>query len=262
MAYLYHTLISGPIINAMVMIYNYLPIKDLGVTIILLTILIRVLLLPLSYKAARTQREITKVQPKLKEIQAKYKDNKEEQAKKLMEIYKEHKINPLSGIVPILIQLPVLIALYRAFMGFINDPSLLPLYSFVKIPETINATFLGIIDLAVPSIALAVVAGALQFAFSRIVSPPKSKTKKKSSGGLGASMTSQMTYFLPVLTVILGAKFPAGLPLYWSTTTLFSLTEQIVVKRKSEKKDLEKGGSFDPSENLGKGSSKSGKAKT
>jgi len=243
----------------MILIYNYLPIKDLGVTIILLTIFIRILLLPLSYKAARTQREIAKVQPKLKEIQAKYKDNKEEQARKLMEIYKEHKINPLSGIVPILIQLPVLIALYRAFMGFINDPTLLPLYSFVKIPDTVNATFLGIIDLAVPSIALAVVAGGLQFAFSKFVTPKVAKNKKK-SGGIGASMASQMTYFLPVLTVILGSKFPAGLPLYWSTTTLFSLAEQIIVKKKSEKKDRENGilkkdKSFDSSKNLGKSSS-------
>jgi len=237
MSYLYHTLISGPIINAMVLIYNYLPIKDLGLTIILLTVLIRILLLPLSYKAARTQREIARVQPKLKEIQAKYKDNKEEQAKKLMEIYKEHKINPLSGIVPILIQLPVLIALYRAFMGFINDPSQLPLYDFVKVPETINATFLGIVDLAVPSIALAIVAGGLQFAFSRIISSFTPKTKKK-SGGFGASMSTQMAYFFPVLTVILAIRFPAGLPLYWSTTTLFSLVEQLVVKRKYDRADL------------------------
>ena len=242
MSFLYHTLIASPIINAMVLIYNYIPFKDIGVAIIVLTLIIRVILLPLSYKAARTQREIAKIQPKLKEIQKKFKDNREEQAKRLMELYKEHKINPLAGIVPILIQLPVLFALYRAFMTVINDIGSAPLYAFVSVPETINPLFLGIVDLSKPSIYLAIIAGLLQFGFSKMMNIYKKKDKKEKSKstGLGSMMGSQMMYFLPVITVFFAMKLPAGLPLYWSTTTLFSIAEQLWAKKKSAQKDKEK----------------------
>jgi len=240
MSYLYHTFIAHPIINAMILIYNYLPFKDLGLAIIILTLIIRFLLLPLSYKAARTQREITKVQPKLKEIQKKYKDNREEQAKQLMAIYKEHKINPLSGIIPILIQLPVLIALYRAFMTVIDNVSNAPLYAFVAAPEAINPLFLGLVDLSKPSIALAIIAGLLQFGFSSMMKIKKSKKEKSKASGLGAMMGSQMTYFLPIITVLFAMRLPAGLPLYWSTTTIFSIAEQLWAKKKSKLIEEEK----------------------
>jgi YidC/Oxa1 family membrane protein insertase len=241
MSFLYHALIADPIINAMVLIYNYLPIKDIGIAIIILTLIIRLFLLPLSYKAARTQREIAKIQPKLKEIQKKFKDNREEQAKMLMALYKEHKINPLAGIIPILIQLPVLIALYRAFMTIISDINSATFYSFVSAPETINPMFLGLINLAKPSIYLAIIAGLLQFAFSRITSI-KTKKDKKDKGkqtGMGAMMSSQMTYFLPIITVFFGMRLPAGLPLYWATTTIFSISEQFWAKRSLSQKDKE-----------------------
>jgi len=241
MSFLYHTLIADPIINAMVLIYNYLPLKDIGIAIIILTLIIRFLLLPLSYKAARTQREIARIQPKLKEIQKKFKDNREEQAKRLMGLYKEHKINPLAGIVPILIQLPVLIALYRAFMTIINNISSATFYSFVSVPKTINPMFFGLIDLSKPSIYLAIIAGLLQFAYSRMMSVKTKKDNKGKQTGMGAMMGSQMTYFLPIITVFFGMRLSAGLPLYWSTTTIFSIAEQFWAKRslaQKDKKDL------------------------
>jgi YidC/Oxa1 family membrane protein insertase len=238
MTFLYHTFIADPIINAMVAIYNTLPIQDLGITIIILTLIIRLILLPLSYRAARTQREMAKIQPKLKEIQKKFKDNKEEQAKKLMEIYKQHKINPLAGFIPLLIQLPVLIALYRAFMAIINDASQLPLYSFVSAPQVINASFLGIVNLATPSIALAVIAGLSQFGYSKLMTTVgktnQESNKNKKAGGISTMLGSQMTYFLPVITILIGSRLPAGLPLYWATTTLFSVSEQFFVRRKQD----------------------------
>ncbi|MFA6895947.1 MAG: YidC/Oxa1 family membrane protein insertase [Candidatus Paceibacterota bacterium] len=246
----------------MVLIYNYLPIKDLGLTIIILTIIIRLLLLPLSYKAARTQREITKIQPRLKEIQKQYKDNREEQAKLLMALYKEHKINPLSGIIPILIQLPILFALYRSFMMLIKGTAAIGsslgalvattttstiavistttpaiaslLYSFVVDPGTINPTFLGLVDLSQRNIPLAIITGLLQFALSKMIAGGAQKTKSgdKKSPSIGNMMGTQMTYILPAMTVLFALQLPAGLPLYWATTTLFSLGEQFWIKRK------------------------------
>jgi YidC/Oxa1 family membrane protein insertase len=245
----------------MVLIYNYLPIKDLGLTIIILTIIIRLLLLPLSYKAARTQREITKIQPRLKEIQKQYKDNREEQAKLLMALYKEHKINPLSGIIPILIQLPILFALYRSFMMLIRGTAAIGsglgaltattttstiavistttpaitslLYSFVANPGTINPTFLGLVDLSKTNVPLAIITGLLQFVLSKMISgAQKTKSGDKESPSIGNMMGTQMTYVLPALTVMFALQLPAGLPLYWATTTLFSLGEQFWIKRK------------------------------
>jgi len=265
MSFLYHTLIAQPIINAMVLLYNYFPIKDLGITIILLTILIRLLLLPLSYKAARTQRTIAKIQPELKEIQQKYKENREEQAKKLMELYKTHKINPLSGIVPLLIQLPVLFALYRAFMLLIKGTASVTtgsgalttattsaiisgstttvaslLYSFVANPGTVNPMFLGLVDLSKANIPLAITAGALQFIFSKMTMIQNSKNKQAPKKGgpmsnFGSMMGTQMTYMLPIFTVLIAWGLPAGLPLYWIITTLFSIGEQFFAKRNQEK---------------------------
>jgi YidC/Oxa1 family membrane protein insertase len=262
---LYKTIISYPITNLMVLIYNYLPVKDLGLTIIILTIVIRVLLLPLSYKAARTQREIAKIQPKLKEIQKKYKDNREEQAKLLMALYKEHKINPLSGIVPILIQLPILIALYQAFMMLIKEtasvvsvsgalitattsatvaavstttPAITSLlYGFVANPGTINPMFLGLIDLSKTSVPLAIIAGVLQFILSKVTMKQSKQVKKTDDkqgpmSNFGSMMGTQMTYVLPALTVMFALQMPAGLPLYWATTTLFSLGEQFWIRKK------------------------------
>ncbi len=226
----------------MILLYNYLPFKDLGITIIALTLLIRLLLFPLSYKAARTQREIAQIQPKLKEVQKKFKDNREEQAKQLMALYREHKINPLAGIVPILIQLPVLIALYQAFMALIKNNKALNLYSFVSMPSQISPYFLHSIDLATPNVVLALIAGGLQFAFSKMMLF-KNKQKKSSQEQKGKMeemskmMGSQMAYFMPIFTVIIALRLPAGLPLYWATTTLFSIAEQLWAKRQQKQRD-------------------------
>ena len=234
MVYLYHLLISQPINNAMIIVYNLLPVKDLGITIILLTVLIRLLLMPLSYKAARAQREIAKIQPKLKEVQKKFKDNREEQARQLMALYKEHQINPLTSIVPLLIQLPVLIALYQAFMILTKNAKSLELYSFVTLPAHINIFFLNLVNLAKPSLSLALLAGFLQFVFSKMMMIKNTKKKdgqKTKMGGLSGMMSSQMTYFMPFLTIFIALKLPASLPLYWATTTLFSIGEQWLVRR-------------------------------
>ncbi len=244
------TILFFPILNAVVLLYNILPPHDLGIVIILLTLFIRFILSPLSYKAARAQKEIAKIQPKIKKIQKKYKDNKEKQAQKLMDVYKEHKVNPLTGFLPLLVQFPIIIALYRVFINVLNNNYTEGLYAFIQAPEVIDPTFLGIINLGEKSIAIALAAGAFQLVHSRLIAAKKDDSEKKSISKLiqkgefkikniTKAMGSQMTLFMPIFTVIIAINLPAGLPLYWMTTTIFSIGEQVLVKKRNEKKKTE-----------------------
>lgn len=247
----FKTILFIPILNAVILLYNILPPHDLGIVIIILTLFIRFLLSPLSYKAARAQKEIAKIQPKIKKIQKKYEENKEKQAQKLMEVYREHKVNPLTGILPLLVQLPIIIALYRVFISVLDNNFTEGLYAFVQAPEAINPYFLNFINLGERSIPIALAAGAFQLVHSLLIAAKKDQKDKKSLSqiikkgdfklkDITQTMGSQMTLFMPIFTVVIAISLPAGLPLYWMTTTIFSIGEQLLVKKRNEdKKDRE-----------------------
>jgi len=233
---IFNEVLYRPLLNLLIFIYNIIPGHDFGIAIILVTVLIRLILFPLSIKGVKSRKALEVLQPKIKEIQKKYKD-KQEQAKQMMNFYKENNINPASGCLPLLIQLPIIIALYRVFIGVMDSGKFDLLYSFVKSPDHINSWFLGIIDLAVPSIFLGIIAGAFQFWQSKImfknVPQPQSKTKGKMN--IQQTMSRQMIYFMPIITILIAAKLPAGLPLYWAVTTIFGVGEHLLVQRKNEK---------------------------
>ena len=219
-----------PIFNTLIGIYNILPNHDIGMAIILLTVLIRVLLYPFSLKALRSQKRLQELQPKIKELQEKHKDKKEEQAKKLMELYKEQKVSPFSGCLPLLVQFPVLIALYQAFLNGLKPGDITGLYSFVSNPGTVYSLFLGTIDLAQKhNWYLALIAGAVQFWQSK-QSIPKAHSVAK-EGDMARVMNTQMLYFMPLFTIFLGYTFPAGLALYWIVYTLFTVFQQWQMQR-------------------------------
>src|SRR5688572_820076 len=111
----FNTVLYYPLFNLLVLIYNYLPGHDFGIAIIVLTIIIRFILYPVSVKALNSQKALQKLQPQIQELQKKYKDDKEKQAKETLELYRREKINPFSGLLLALIQLPILIALYNVF---------------------------------------------------------------------------------------------------------------------------------------------------
>ncbi len=231
----FRTILYQPLFNILIFLYAYIPGNDLGVAIILLTVLIKLLFFPLSLKAVKSQKALSGIQPKIKEIQEKYKDNKEEQSKKMMELYKEEKINPFSGCLPLLIQLPVLIALFwvfRAFEGGISGVEFQMLYSFIPRPETVNPYFLGFLNLVEPSIYIAVLAGISQFLQTRMTLP-KTKTEKKAD--FSSMMQKQMQYFFPVITVVILLRLPSAIGLYWMTTTIFTIIQQYVVFKKKPK---------------------------
>ena len=226
-------------------LYEFLPYNDFGIAVIVLTILIRLVLYPLGTKGIKAQKALSELQPKMKEIQTKYKHDKEKQAKEMMELYKREKINPLSGCLPLLIQLPIIIALYRVFWQGFQPEQLVHLYSFTPFSGTIDPSFLGIINLAAPCIWLAFLAGALQFIQTKMMVPrniasaQKRDDKGKSKDSMGQfsdMMQKQMLYFFPVFTVLILWRMPSAIGLYWIVFTLFAIVQQHFTL-KSTKKD-------------------------
>lgn len=230
---IFNDLLYRPLFNLLVFFYNIIP--DFGVAIILVTLLIRIILFPLSKKGIKSRKALEELQPKIKEIQKKYKD-KEEQAREMMKFYKENKVNPVSGCLPLLIQLPIFIALYRLLINIssmiTNNGQIQGLYHFVANPGTINPVFLGLVNLAVPSVFLAVLAGLFQFIQSKIMFKTSSKPQTVGQKmNIQQTMGRQMTYFMPLIIVFISLKFPAGLPLYWAVTTLFGIGEYLLVNK-------------------------------
>jgi len=227
----FHVTLWQPLFNLLVLFYLLIP--NLGVAIILLTLLIRVILYPLQNKAAKSQIALQKIQPKLKEIQAKYKDNKEEQAKQLMALYKREKINPFSGFLVMLIQFPVLIVLYRLFWQGIQPESFQYLYSFVQQPETINSMFLGI-NMNEPSAILAILVGIAFFIQAKLSAPKKQKKAKDTKGMFGEMFQKQMMYVFPVFIVFILLRLPSALGLYLLISGVFTAYQQYLAKKKYE----------------------------
>jgi YidC/Oxa1 family membrane protein insertase len=214
-------------------LYNKIPGHDLGIAIIILTVLIRILLYPLFQKGIKSQKEMAILQPKIKEVQNKYKNDKEKQARAVMELYKEHKVNPMSGCLPFLIQLPILFAFFKVLITGLDASKLSLLYSFVENPAALNTFFVGIVDLAKPNIVLAVLAGLSQFVQGKTMASPAAVQ----SGGndFASAMNKQMLYLMPVIIVFAALRMPAGLPLYWTTLNVFGIIQQYFTNEKKNK---------------------------
>lgn len=228
----FHEILYRPIFNVLVFTYNSIPGHDLGVAIILVTILLRILLHPLSHKAIKSQKALEALQPKVKEIQQNHK-TKEDQARAVMEFYKEHKISPFSSFAPLLLQLPILLALYRVFFSGLKPESLSALYSFVANPGVLKPFFLGIIDIAHPNAILAILTGVAQFIQSKgMVQKKGAGSNASGSQDISAMMSKQMVYVMPLFMVFIAWKLPAGLALYWIVTSLFTFAEQHFIHKR------------------------------
>jgi YidC/Oxa1 family membrane protein insertase len=228
----FNTILIHPLLNLLVFFYNYIP--DIGAVIILLTILIRLILLPSFHKSLKHQKALAELQPKMDEVKNKYKDDKERQAKAMMELYQVHKVNPLSSCLPLLIQLPILLSLYRVFVQSLNGKALVGIYSFIHAPQQIDPMFLGLINLSHINPVMGAIAGVLQYVQGRLSLP-----KTQSQDPTAKVMQMQTLYMFPLMTAILGATvLPAGLALYWITTTLFGIGQQYYILRKEAQKAL------------------------
>lgn len=238
---IFRTVLFQPIFNLLIFLYNTIPGADIGFSIIALTVIIKLILWPLMSSSLKSQKAMQELQPKLDALKVQYKDDKEGLAKAMMELYKEEKVNPLASCLPILIQLPILIALYRVLYNGFNGSVLNQLYPFIHNPGNINTVFIGLVDLAKPNLWMAVISGVLQFFQTRMLmqrQPPKQVkgTEGAKDESMLASMNKSMMYFMPVMTVLIGMKLPGGLTLYWVTVNVFSILQQMWVFSRKDKK--------------------------
>lgn len=235
----YNEILYKPLFNFLVFLYNILPWQDIGIAIILLTLFIKLILFPLSKKSFKTQRMMGAIQSEIKKIKEKNKGNKEAEIKEAMELYRKYKVNPFSGCLPILIQLPIIFALYKVFLKGLSNSGLEGLYSFVANPGIINPVFLGFINLSQASVYFAALAAALQFIQSKFMKKVSSgfgdNEAAKKSSDISKVLGFQMTYFLPLFTFFIGLKLPAGLMLFWTFSILFSIGEQLIISKKESK---------------------------
>lgn len=231
---LFNTIIYQPLFNILVLFYNIVPGRDLGVAIIILTALIRLLLWPLSKQAITAQKSMQGLQPKLQQLKIQYKDDKQKLAQATMELYKQEKINPFASCLPLLIQLPILIGVYWVVSAGLHSTKMEILYPFVANPGTIKTVAFGFLDLIKPNWILAILAGAAQYWQTKML--PRQIPEVKSPGskdeGMAAMMNKQMLYMMPIMTVFIGITLPAGLTLYWFIATLLTGAQQWLMFRK------------------------------
>src|SRR3989338_4442647 len=223
MGTLFNEILYRPLFNAVVFLYDILPGHDFGLAIIVLTTLIRIMFFPLSIKTVRSQKAMNSLSPKLQEIKQRFKNDKSAQSMETMKLYKDNNINPLAGCLPLLIQLPILIGLYQAFIAGLKPENLNMLYGFVSNPGVVNKISFGFLDITAKMPLLAIFAGAAQFVQAWAT---KAQNQGLSPNKEMAALNSQMLYFFPIMIIVIGWNLPAGLILYWITTTIFSVLEQ------------------------------------
>jgi len=239
-SYLFNTILYNPIYNLLVFLIDVVPGGDVGIAVIILTIVVKLILFPVSLGAVQTQMKMKLVEPELKKIQETYKDKKEELARKTFEIYKKNKINPFSSIVILFIQIPVIFALYFAIWKGLPVIKSDILYSFVPNPEMVNMNFLGIIDISQSKVfVLALIAGITQFFQAKYAMPnlKKPEEKKKPQNPsfkdeMMKGMHVQIRYVLPVLTFFIAYSLISVIAIYWTISNLFAISQEYYIKKR------------------------------
>ncbi len=223
----FKTIIYTPLYNILIVILNFGWVNA-GFAAIILTLLVKIILYPLAKKAAVTQLIMREKQGDLNSIKEKYKD-KEQQAVKVMEFYRDNKINPFSSIFTILIQIPIIYSLYHIFFrsGLPSvDKSLL--YSFVDAPNSISMMFFGI-DISEKSIILAILAAVsayIQMHFSTPKSDPNTNNQDFST-----IMAKQMKFTMPLVVLLISWQISGVVALYWLVSNLFGIAQDFYIKR-------------------------------
>lgn len=231
---LFHAAFYNPIYNALVALVALVPSSDVGIAIILLTIVIRLILLPFSLSAARTQRAMKVLEPKIKELKEKHKGDKEKEALETLALYREARVNPFSSILTVFIQIPVLLALYFVFLYEpFTSVNTLRLYPFTPVPNTISLEFLGLISVMGKSIALAALAGLTQFiqAHLTMAGTMKPSTTKGMQADFQRILGLQLKYVFPFLIATISYTTSGAVALYFITTNLAGSVQEWYVHR-------------------------------
>ncbi len=233
---LFHAVFYNPIYNALVALVSIIPGGDVGVAVIIITIIIRLILLPFSLSAARTQRAMRHLEPKLKELKEVHKGDKEKEAIATLELYREAKVNPFASILTIFIQIPVLLALYWVFL---YEPftkiDLARLYGFTPVPHVIALHFLGLVAVNSKSVALALIAGFTQYVQAHFALSGTSAAGKDGvnagRGDFQKMMGTQLKYVFPFIIAAISYTTGAAIALYFITTNLVGVAQEWYVRR-------------------------------
>lgn len=213
-----------------------LPFFDAGVIVILFTIIVKLVMFPLSIKATKAQIEMKEIEKDLKKIKEQYPD-KQIQTQKTIELYKEKNINPFAGLLVLLIQLPIIISLYQIFLkSGLPIINLELLYSFVPVPAVIEMNFLGIIDIAGKSIVLALIAGISTYFQLVYATPPADKhidsnNKPTLQEDVMKTMQTQMKYVFPILVTFISWSVSAAVSIYWITSNIFTIGQELYIRK-------------------------------
>ncbi len=243
MSYIWHTFFFDPTYNVLVFFIDVVRGGDVGLAIICTVIFVKILMLPLSLKAARTQLLMREIQPKLEKVKVDHKDNREMQALKTMEIFREAKINPFSSFVLLLLQIPIIIALYLAVYsgGGVALPAINTalLYSFIPTPETVNMIFLGLMDITMKSMPLALVAGITQYVHTSLSLPPLQprdpNAEPNFKDDFARSMQIQMKYVMPLIIIFAAYTISTAIALYFIINNLMAIAQEYVVRHQGLK---------------------------
>ena len=226
-SYLYTELLWRPLFNALIFLYTTLPVQDFGLAIIILTFIIRTIMAPMLWKSQQEQKKMASLQPEVKKMQEKYKDDKEGQGKALMELYAKNRVNPFSGCLILLVQIPLFIALLQVFKHGFDMSQLSYLYSFVTRPEVINAQAFGFLDLAKGNIYLGVVAAVTQYFQTKL----STAAQPKQENNFASMMNTQALYVFPILILLWSRTFPAALTLYWTVMNIFAIVQEFIMRK-------------------------------
>lgn len=227
---LWTTFFYKPLYNALIFLVSVVPFNDIAISVVLLTIIVKSILYPLTKKSLKSQIGLQKVQKEVEEIKSTTED-KQEQAKKTFELYKKYGVNPFSGCIVILIQFPIIIALYYVFWkGFNGDTGLL--YSFVKYPESLHTLFLGFIDMTKPNIIIGIIAAITQFLQLHLSqSITKTEKPKDSMGNMSYMMQQQMKYVVPFMILLVSFKLPSAVALYWIVGNIIAILQERYIRK-------------------------------
>lgn len=232
---MFHTLFYEPIYNLLVLVLTYVPLHDIGTAIIIVTLIVKVFLLPLNLSALRTQYLMKRIEKEMKAIKEEYKSSPQEASRKMVELYRREKINPFASIFTLLIQIPIFFALYFVFSkGFAADPS--SLYSFVHFPETLHTLAFGLFDVTERSIVIATLAGVSSYILARrqtasmvVKKEPHEETFQDQ---FAKSMKLQLLYVLPLIIGASAAFLPSALGLYWFVSNVIGYGQDVYMKWK------------------------------
>lgn len=236
---IFNTVFFNPIYNGLIFLLDTVPFIDVGIAVILVTIAVKLILFPFSIKMVKTQLAVKQLEPEINKLKEIHKNDKQEQARQTMALYKEKGVNPFSGFLLILIQIPVIFALYFVFLkGGLPKINTDILYSFISIPDSINMNFLGFIDVSVRSIPIAILAGATQFFQIKYSLPPMKERVGKSTfkEDLARSFHIQMRYIMPIIVFSVAYAISAAIALYWTTSNLFAIGQEVYVRKRIKNK--------------------------